>query len=300
MLGSAYYRWQHKYAPYLFTAPFVITFAVFALYPMAKSLILAFYVTSGPKSQVFVGLENFAFMLRDPNFYIAVKNTAIFAAFSVFLQLPLSLGLAVLLNAKFLRFRNTFRFGFFSPYLLGQVFVAVLFSVIFAPRFGLLNRALAAVANLPTNMDWLGQASLVMPALVLTALWMYVGFNMIYFLAALQAVDRDLYDAAAVDGADAFRRFLHVTLPSIKPVAVFVVVLSTIGSFQLFELPYLMLRNTAGPEQAGLTVVMYLYQKGFEAGDLGYASVVGWSLALGVLCVSLVQMRLAGTWKKET
>jgi ABC-type sugar transport system permease subunit len=218
----------------------------------------------------------------------------------VFLQLPLSLGLAVLLNAKFLKLRNAFRFGFFSPYLLGQVFVAVLFSVIFAPRLGLLNRALAAVALTPSNTDWLGDPDRVMPALVLTALWMYVGFNMIYFLAALQAVDKDLYDAAAVDGAGPFQRFVHVTLPSIKPVAVFVVVLSTIGSFQLFELPYLMLRNGPGPEQAGLTVVMYLYQYGFEAGDLGYASVVGWSLALGVLGISLLQMRLAGTWKKET
>jgi len=300
MPGSACFRWQHKYAPYLFTAPFLVTFAVFALYPMAKSLVLAFYITSGPKSQVFVGLDNFAFMLRDPNFYVAVKNTAVFALFSVFLQLPLSLGLAVLLNSKFLKLRSAFRFGFFSPYLLGQVFVAVLFAVIFAPRLGLLNQALAFLAHEPTNRDWLGDPDLVMPALVLTALWMYVGFNMIYFLAALQAVDRDLYDAAAVDGAGAFQRFLHVTLPSIKPVAVFVVVLSTIGSFQLFELPYLMLRNTPGPDQAGLTVVMYLYQKGFEAGDLGYASVVGWSLALGVLCVSLVQMRLAGTWRKET
>jgi ABC-type sugar transport system permease subunit len=277
----------------------VITFLVFALYPMAKSLVLAFYVTVGPKSSVFVGLENFRFLLSDPSFYVAVKNTAVFALFSVFLQLPLSLGLAILLNAKFLRLRNAWRFGFFSPYLLGQVFVAVLFSVIFAPRLGLLNQVLSSMALVPSNKDWLGEAERVMPALVMTALWMYVGFNMIYFLAALQAVDKDLYDAAAVDGADAIRRFRHVTLPSIKPVAVFVVVLSTIGSFQLFELPYLMLQNTSGPEQAGLTVVMYLYQKGFEAGDLGYASVVGWTLALGVLVLSLAQMLLAGTWRKE-
>ena len=299
MLRQRLFRWQHRYAPYLFTAPFVVTFLVFALYPMAKSLVLAFYVTVGPKSSVFVGLENFRFLLSDPSFYVAVKNTAVFALFSVFLQLPLSLGLATLLNAKFLRLRNAWRFGFFSPYLLGQVFVAVLFSVIFAPRLGLLNQVLSSMALVPSNKDWLGEAERVMPALVMTALWMYVGFNMIYFLAALQAVDKDLYDAAAVDGADAIRRFRHVTLPSIKPVAVFVVVLSTIGSFQLFELPYLMLQNTSGPEQAGLTVVMYLYQKGFEAGDLGYASVVGWTLALGVLVLSLGQMLLAGTWRKE-
>jgi len=299
MLRQRLFRWQHRYAPYLFTAPFVITFCVFALYPMVKSLVLAFYITNGPKSQVFVGLENFRFLLSDPSFLVAVKNTAVFALFSVCLQLPLSLGLATLVNAKFLRFRNAFRFGFFSPYLLGQVFVAVLFAVIFAPRLGLLNQVLSSMALVPSNKDWLGEAERVMPALVMTALWMYVGFNMIYFLAALQAVDKDLYDAAAVDGADAVRQFRHVTLPSIKPVAVFVVVLSTIGSFQLFELPYLMLQNTSGPEQSGLTIVMYLYQKGFEAGDLGYASVVGWTLAVGVLAISLVQMLLAGTWRKE-
>jgi ABC-type sugar transport system permease subunit len=128
---------------------------------------------------------------------------------------------------------------------------------------------------------------------------MYVGFNMIYFLAALQAVNQDLYDAAKVDGANAWQQFRHVTLPSIKPVAVFVVVLSTIGSFQLFELPYLMLGNSAGPENAGLTIVMYLYQNGFETGDLGYASAIGWTLALGVLVISVVQMKLTGAWKRS-
>lgn len=299
-LGQRLFRWQHRCAPYLFTAPFVLMFAVFALYPMAKSLVLALFITNGPKSQVFVGLANFAFLLRDPSFHKAAVNTAMFALGSVGLQLPLSLALAVLLNTKGLRLRGLWRFGFFSPYLLGQVFVAVLFSVIFAPRLGLLNQALSALALAPSNTDWLGRAPLVMPALVLTALWMYVGFNMIYFLAALQAVDRDLYDAAAVDGAGPWQRFRHVTLPGIRPVAVFVVVLSTIGSFQLFELPYLMLRNTAGPDQAGLTIVMYLYQKGFEAGDLGYASAVGWTLAVGVLCLSLVQMRVGGSWRRET
>jgi ABC-type sugar transport system permease subunit len=298
MVGQRLFRWQHKYAPYLFTAPFVLAFGTFALYPMIKSLVLAFYITCGPKARVFVGLENFAFMLGDPNFYKAVRNTGVFALGSVLIQLPLSLGLAVLLNSRSLRLRNAFRFGFFAPYLLGQVFVAILFSVIFAPRLGLLNQALAALGLAPASTDWLGDPDLVMPALILTALWMYVGFNMVYFLAALQAVDKDLYDAAAVDGANAVQRFLHVTLPSIKPVAVFVVVLSTIGSFQLFELAYLMLQNTAGPDQAGLTIVMYLYQRGFEAGDLGYASAVGWTLALGVLCLSLGQMRIAGSWKK--
>jgi ABC-type sugar transport system permease subunit len=290
---------QHKYAPYLFVSPFVVVFAVFGLWPIAKSLILSFYATNGPKSQVFVGLDNFRFLFRDADFVRAVWNTSVFAFWSVFLQLPLSLGLALLLNKKWMRGRELFRLAFFSPNLLGQVFVGVLFSVLFIPQYGLVNKALHAIAgrSVPLDTKWLADPNLVMPALVLTSLWMYSGFNMVYFLAALQAVDQELYDAALVDGANGWQTFLHVTLPGIKPVAVFVMIMSTIGSFQLFELPYIMLGNGPGPDRAGLTIVMYLYNTGFVTGDLGYASAVGWTLALGVLMISLFQMKASGAWK---
>jgi ABC-type sugar transport system permease subunit len=298
-LKTLFFRLQHRYAPYIFVAPFVILFLTFTLYPLVKSILLSFYITNGPQSQVFVGLANFRFLWTDPAFHKAVWNTCLYAFCSVFLQLPASLGLAMLLNSALVRGRNFFRFAFFSPHLVGQVFVAVLFSVIFIPKFGLLNRVLHFLFEVPVDIKWLGNPNLVMPAMVLTSLWMYVGFNMIYFLAALQAVDRELYEASMVDGAGPFRQFLHITLPGIRSVAVFVIVLSTIGSFQLFELPYVMLNNTAGPDDAGLTVVMYLYQNGFVSGDLGYASAIGWSLAFGVLLISLIQMRLSGTWKTE-
>jgi ABC-type sugar transport system permease subunit len=294
-----WYRFQHRYAPYFFVAPFIIVFAVFLAYPLAKSILLAFFLSVGPKTQVFVGLGNFGHMLGDADFWKAVFNTVFFTLCSVFLQLPLSLGLAVLLNQRFVRLRAFFRFVFFCPYLMGQVFVAFLFMVIFAPRYGLLNRVLGLLSSELLDTQWLQSPGLVMPAMVITALWMYVGFNMIYFLAALQTVDRDLIDAAAVDGANAWQRFVHVTLPSIKPVAVFVVVLSTIGSFQLFELPYLLLQQTSGPDNSGLTIVMYLYERGFVAGDLGFASAVGWVLALVILAISLGQMGLSGSWKKD-
>jgi ABC-type sugar transport system permease subunit len=298
-LSSLSFRLQHRYAPYIFVAPFVILFLVFTLYPLIKSVLLSFYITNGPKSQVFVGLDNFRFLWSDPAFHKAVSNTTFYAVCSVFLQLPLSLGLALLLNNQLVKGRDFFCFSFFSPHLVGQVFVAVLFSVIFVPKFGLLNRVLHALFGTAIDTKWLGSPELVMPALVLTSLWMYVGFNMIYFLAALQSVDKELYEAAQVDGAGRIKQFLHVTVPGIRSVAVFVTVLSTIGSFQLFELPYVMLNNTAGPDNAGLTVVMYLFQNGFVAGDLGYASAIGWTLTMGVLVISLIQMRLTGTWKKE-
>lgn len=304
-----WFRLQHKAAPYLFVSPFLILFAAFGLWPIIKSMILSFYVTSGPKDQVYVGLANFRFLLSDADFQIAVWNTAVFAFWSVFVQLPLALALALLLSQRWLRGREWFRLVFFSPNLLGQVFVAVLFSVLFVPQYGLLNTVLhsltawlhTAIPVMPVvalDTKWLANPALVMPALVLTSLWMYVGFNMIYFLAALQAVDKDLYEAATVDGANAWQQFRAVTLPGIKPVAVFVLITSTIGSFQLFELPYIMLGNGPGPNKAGLTIVMYLYQTGFVSGDLGYASAVGWTLALGLLVVSLIQMRITGVLRR--
>lgn len=291
------YRAQHRAAPYLFVAPFVILFSVFGLYPIAKSLVLSLYATNGPKDAVFVGLSNYRFLLADGDFHRAVLNTAHYALWSVFLQLPCALALALLLSQRWLRGRELFRLAFFCPNLVGQVFVGVLFSVIFVPKYGLLNRALYAAFSVPLDTKWLSNPLLVMPALVLTSLWMYVGFNMIYFLAALQAVDRDLYEAAMVDGANPWHQFTAVTLPSIRPVGVFVLITSTIGSFQLFELPYIMLNNSAGPDNAGLTIVMYLFNNGFVTGDLGYASAVGWMLAFGLLAISLVQMRVTGAWK---
>ncbi len=294
---ASWHASQHRAAPYLFVSPFLLLFAVFGVWPILHSLILAFYATNGPKSQVFVGLKNFQFMFADPDFHTAVWNTLVYTFWSVFLQLPLALGLAILLNQRWLRGRELLRLAFFSPNLLGQVFVGVLFSVLFVPQYGLLNRVLHALFGIPLDTKWLTDPALVMPAIVLTSLWLYVGFNMIYFLAALQAVDTELYEAARVDGANSWQQFWAVTLPGIRPVAVFVLVTSTIGSVQLFELPYILLGNTAGPDNAGLTIVMYLYNNGFITGDLGYASAVGWTLALGVLIISLIQVRLTGAWK---
>jgi len=296
--ASRRHKLQYRLAPYLFVSPFLILFAVFGVWPIIKSLMLSFYATSGPQDAVFVGSKNFSFLLSDPDFHTAVRNTIIFALCSIVLQLPLALGLALLLSQRWVRGRELLRLAVFSPYLVGQVFVGVLFSVLFIPQYGLLNKGLNAVLGTPLDTKWLANPALVMPALVITALWMYTGLHMIYLLAALQAVDRELYEAAQVDGANAWQQFRAVTLPGIRPVAIFVLITSTIGSFQLFELPYILLNNSPGPNNAGLTIVMYLYQTGFVTGDLGYASAVGWTLAMAVLLISLAQLRLTGAWKE--
>lgn len=297
--ASQWYKMQHRLAPYLFVSPFLILFAVFGVWPIIKSIILATYATNGPRDQVYVGLKNFQFLFTDLDFKVAVKNTAVFAFWSVVLQLPLALAVAILLSQRWVKGRNFFRLAFFAPYLVGSVFVAVLFNILFQPQYGLINKGLNAVlpGQFPLDYKWLEDASRVMPAIVIAALWLYMGLHMIYFLAALQAVDRDLYEAAQVDGANGWHQFWAVTLPGIRPVAIFVLINSTIGSFQLFELPFILLGNTPGPNQAGLTIVMYLYNTGFLIGDLGYASAVGWTLALGVLVISLAQLRVTGALK---
>jgi len=169
------------------------------------------------------------------------------------------------------------------------------------PQYGLINVFLDKITggHIPSDTKWLSDPHLVMPALVITSLWLYVGYNMVYFLAALQSVDKELYEAARVDGAGPLDQFLHVTVPGIKPVIVFVLVTATIGSFQLYELPQLLLGG-GGPNNSGLTVTMYLYQNGFVNGDLGFASAVGWTLALGIFILSMIQMKLTGGFKKAS
>ena len=282
-----------RWAPWLFAAPFVVAFAVFVAWPLSQSLVLAFQQTFGPHTARWVGLENFLFMARDPLFWLALRNTALYALASVFVQMPLSLGLALLLNRPGIRGRWFFRLVLFAPSPVGLVFAAVLFALILEPRYGLLNVVLnLAFPSFNPDFPWLQTYAL--PSLILVSLWLYTGFNMVYFLAALQGVPRDLEESAVIDGAGSWQRFRYIVWPEIRPVAGFVTLLSLIGSFQLFELPWVMLDYTAGPtDNRGLTIVIYLYQMGFQLGDLGYASAIGWVLALILIALTWAQRRLS-------
>ena len=297
-----WYSFRLKATPYAFLTPYFCLVCVFFIYPFINAIILAFYQTNGPQSKIFVGLGNFTFVLTDPDFHTAVKNTTVYAVFSIFLQLPLSLSLALLLNAGKDKLKGFFRLAIFSPNLVGQIFVGVLFSVLFVPRYGLFNRFIQNLLYWGLENQWLQNPDLVMPAIILASLWIYVGFNMIYFLAGLQAVDKSLIEAAKIDGAGPFRVFWNVTVPAIKPVATFVVVMSTIGSYQLFELPYALLQNQGGfgPKNAGMTIVGYLYNNAFNSGDLGLGASIGWILALIIFTISIAQIRISGTLREGT
>ncbi|MEM9419576.1 MAG: sugar ABC transporter permease [Planctomycetota bacterium] len=292
--------------PYLFVAPFVLSFVVFVVYPLCQSIILAFMQTNGPKTRQFVGLDNFSWLFtQDPDFWKSVLNIILYTAGSMLIQLPASLGLALLLNRKDIKGRGFWRMIFFAPILVGLVFVAIIFGLLFAPNNGLINNVLYQVTLLLDrvipffpdgwvfDLEFRWTAEFAMPAMIIASFWMYVGFNMIYFLAALQNVSKDLMEAAEVDGAGPWQRFLNVTVPAIRPVGTFVVLLSFIGSVQLFELPYLLIGSDGGPGKKGLTPVMHLFNKGFDAGDLGYASAIGWLIAVVLFGVALIQKKLS-------
>jgi ABC-type sugar transport system permease subunit len=171
------------------------------------------------------------------------------------------------------------RFAFFSTSLVGPVFVGVIFAQFLSPDHDLIGRAISLFTQHPITIPWLTNPILARVAVLIAWLWLSVGFGMMYLLAALQAVDQQLYEAADIDGATPWRKFWHITLPGVKPVLTFLVMVGVISGFQLFELPYVLLQGP-GPAYAGFTIVVYLFTTGFQQGNLGYASAIGWALVL--------------------
>ena len=282
---------SHHLAPYVFVSPFFILYAIFMLYPLFSSMWTSLHFQPNLQSSLYVGLLNYHILLTDGKFWQALFNTFYFTIGTLLVQLPLALCLALIVNARLLRGRHFFRLSFFSPTLVAGVFVAIIFRMIYHPESGLLNIVLGA------EIFWLENKYLIMPSLILTSVWKSAGFNMIYFLAGLQAIRRELYKAAEVDGASRWQRFLNITLPSLRPITLFVVVISVIESLQLFDLPFVLL-DGEGPGGHGRTIVMYLFQK-FETAELGLACATGWALAVLIFLVTLVQLRLMNAFQQE-
>jgi ABC-type sugar transport system permease subunit len=279
---------QVKAAPYLFVSPFVVLFLVFLAYPLVRSLVISVQQTVGHETR-WVGARNYSFLVRDPLMWISALNTVGYAIAILAVQIPASLGLAVLLNGKRVKCREAFRFAFFAPFLVGQVFVALIFGLMLSNK-GPVNEAIRMLPGL-ANLEilWLADPVRARLAIVIASLWLGVGFGMIYFLAALQSVDRELYEAADIDGAGKWQQFLNVTLPGIRPVLAFLILSGTIGGLQMIELPYELVGGP-GPGGAGLTIVSYLFTW-IESGDLNTAAAVGWLLAVAVIGIAIFQAR---------
>ncbi len=216
-------------------------------------------------------------------------NTMWFVVFGVPLVVAASLGAALLVNARTLKWRGVWRVALFAPFVTTLVATAVVWNYLLHTRYGLINYALGGLGIAP--VDWLGNPSTALPAILLFVAWKNFGYNMIIFLAALQAVSRDLEDAARVDGAGAWTRFRHVTLPAIAPTVLLVAILTVAGMFQLFAEPYVMTQG--GPARSTVTVLYFMFEEGFKWWNLGSGAAVAFILFLCILAVTLVQLKVA-------
>jgi len=282
-------------APYVFVAPFYVLFSMFMAYPLLSSIWTSLHYQRSTQSSVFVGLMNYRDLFTDWDFWQAVLNTTYFTLASLVVQIPFALALAIVVNSKLLRGRNFFRLAFFSPTLVAGVFVAIIFRQLYATQSGLINNLLVALGA-HGRIAWLEKPALIMPAIVLMGVWKSMGFNMLYFLAGLQGIRQELYEAAQVDGASKWQAFCHVTMPSLRPILTFVIIMSVIGSLQLFDMPYVLCGE--GPGGWARTIVMYLYRN-FESSELGLACATGWSLAMMIFLVTLLQLRMLRAFQEE-
>lgn len=282
---------QEELIAYAFILPSLLGFVLFLVVPMFFSLGVSFYDWELLTPPQFVGVKNFLALVADEVFRQVLVNTLVYTLGLVPLNLVVSLGLAVWLNTR-LRGLTFYRSAFFLPVVTVTVAVALIWRWMYEPRFGIIDAALRAV-GLPGPL-WLGDENWALPAIIIMSVWKGFGYNMVLFLAGLQGIPSSIYEAATIDGADAWQRFWRITLPLLSPMVFLAVVLTVISSFQVFDQAYVMTRG--GPANATNTIVLYIYQNGFEYFRMGYASAIAWVLFGVIFVFTLLQMRLQGRW----
>jgi multiple sugar transport system permease protein len=295
-------RLSPEWAPYVLLSPFMVLFGVFGVFPLLFSLFLAFQTwepTSGLSAMQFAGLDNFAFALQDDWFWKSLGNTTWLALASGVPQHLVAIPLAYFIHSSFKRLRNGVVGAYFMPYITSTVAIAILFSSLFSTDFGLINAGLQAMAKVPVlgwfiptdAIDWLNDPDSIKPAIAIIVFWRYVGFNVVLYLAALQTIPKDLYEAATMDGAGRLQQFFFITLPSLKPMIFFGVTLSVIGGLQLFEEPFILTGGRGGTDQSGMTTAIYLYRMAFDFNDFGAASAMSWLLFILVAALTWLTNR---------
>lgn len=280
---------RNRLVPYTFLVPYLAIFLLFWAWPILYSVYLSFLDTRGFPWTLEPGV-NWGRILNDPFFRQAFRNTLVLLAVQVPVMLVLATGLAVGLNSPLLKFRGFYRFAFFAPVVVGSVAYSAVFRLLFNTQNGAVNAALSGL-GLP-RVDWLNAPVPAFILIVLTVTWRWTGYNAIIILAGLQNIALELYEAARIDGATPWQQFWGITLPLLRPILLFALILSVIGTLQLFTEPFLI--TGGGPGNATLTLGVYLYQQGFRSFNFGYASAIGYAIALLAVVFSALQLRLFG------
>jgi arabinosaccharide transport system permease protein len=291
--------YSQRLAPYFFIAPFVITLLAFWLVPLARTVMMSTQeVLFGEAA--FVGTDNYERLWRDRVFWQALFNSARYMVLTLLLLIPVPLVLAAVINSKLGsdRVKNVFKSSMFVPALTSIVVAGIIFRLMFAETgTGLINQIIGLFGADPVR--WLRNDTGGVVALLTLAMWRYTGVNILYFLAGMQSIPNEYYEAASIDGAGKIQQFFRITLPNLGPTIVYVTTISIYGGLAMFLESFMLYAGNNSPNNQGLTVVGYLYRQGIEENDLGFASAVGIVLLVVIMTINLTYLAFTGTFKKD-
>lgn len=284
---------QTQTAAYFFLAPAISAIFIFFFLPVIAAFIISFtdfdiYALGNFSSVRFIGFKNYIKLFEDPLFYTALKNTFYFVIVAGPLSIAVSLGAALLLNSKLIKYKAIFRLSYFIPVVTTLVAVAIVWRFIYHPKFGIINYLLGLIGVSP--IDWLGEPATAMPAIILMSVWKGFGYNMIIFIAGLQNIPEDLYEAASIEGATGWQKFKSITLPMLAPTTLFISIITMIGYFQLFAEPYVMTQG--GPLNSTLSIVQFMYQEGFRWWNMGYSASIAFVLFFIIFIGTVIQFKI--------
>lgn len=282
--------------PYAFLSPFFILYAVFLLIPTVVALWISLHSWTGIGAMHWVGLQNYLRLFTDASFQTAAFNTFWYVAASIVIIVPLSLLIATALAAKGLRARDMFRVAYFIPFVLSPVVVALVFTILFDPNAGLVNTLLSAVFGIgPVN--WLGSPFWAKVTIIILMIWRYTGYLVIYFLAGLQSIPTELYEAADIDGAGVLSKFRNITVPMLSPVTAFVAITSFVGAAQIFEEPFILTQG--GPGESTLSIAYFIYRAAFTREQLGYAAAASFLLFIVLFVFTRLARQFFGIGRED-
>ncbi|WP_223643062.1 carbohydrate ABC transporter permease [Planococcus sp. 4-30] len=284
-----------KVAPYVFISPFILSFLILTLYPTIQAFIMSFQRVL-PGNVEFIGLSNYE-RIFNPTFFLALKNTTLYVIFTVVILVVIPILLAVFLDSKLVRFKTIFRASLFIPSLTSIIVAGTIFRMMFGESDTAVANQVVTFFGLEA-IDWRYNSWSAMFLMVTLASWRWMGVNVLYFLAALQSVPKELYESADIDGANVFKKFRYVTLPFLKPITIFVVTISIINGFRMFEESFVFW-ETSSPGNIGLSVIGYIYQEGIQQNDMGFGAAIGIVLMLIIFAVSFIQLILTGAFKRS-
>jgi len=288
---------KQKVAPYLFVLPFVIVFLVFSVYPFVNAIIMSFQRLHGLDDTVFVGLRNYKQLIHDPVFYKVLWNVTRYTFWTILILIPLPLVLAVIMNLDSTPYKSFFRSVFFLPVLTSTVIAGIVFRFAFSREStGVFNTWIGHLGIKP--VDWLDSPHTAMFALVVICVWRWLGVNMIYFLSGLQSIPKELYECAEIDGASPWVKFKSITLPMVRPITTYVLTISILAGFSLFNESYVYW-GASSPDDIGSTFLTYIYKNAFGQGEFGYACTLGVAMFVIVMIINFIQVTVRGLFKED-